>query len=890
MSLPAGRLCRGTVHLTQYEAKNITMETRALTKPDYMSNRTYKVPRKVISLSLGDLHQTYLPAQPVLSSRTVDIDLPGTRTYRQKSTLDILEEQQRLIRQLYLKPRAPVSAPPRARTPQTTRSLPESNIGKVNIEVKGRPLTSGPTVSSTYKENTPVVPPRRPKTAGPLKQVCPLTNCHRATTEDRDLLAISHSSQKLSNKIHSYWNSDVNTLAVGKFVKGQKFLDEALPNLDSWLTFGGAAGINSQGVIDAFARFNSSEEYYNIKGSVGSQVAQQLQKGGKIRIGINGTLQTQGLKVKKWNNKNMTKLEAAGMSRDSQHNTTNTGKVESLLAATESATNAAVKEIEAAHEQVLADQETEAAVLVNEVLAEGRTSEIDFGELVIPELDDFQEKPVGAEMQKTSTPECVEESVDTASEASVPNEEVVSESLRLATPLSWTDQCSKANVKIIHANLCQRPISKPVMSETFAVKFHKLTEGVIRPKLMEVKSEGFKMKQRSPNESRNNRDNVSKVKVVYIDPLTTEEDEMVKGLSVDTIINHKLEGRSSANSSILLAHGMGDHEKKNASTNTEGNKATLPHRGSFTQSESRSHLSTSSNSGHRDRSSIYSPKLKVTPVHSAAGHKVGNLRVMSAGASHSSKSKDLPRNGRTPRKLTPARPLHLTSAGQGSSIKAGPLKGETEYITIISQLKIPSPGAPAVSQMDHVAIGNLEQHSAGRNSPADLNKITKDNEAQPESEQSEGGTEGLDVTHGNHTSSTKSIPVPTDYTNENDFDLENKENNSDAEFPAAATSPSGRPIATASETSATNFPAITAAASSPAMKPMITAITTPPATVSTTTAAATSSATFQTTTAAATSLATFPSAAISIPTAEEEASSHLLPQHRAIDTPSDQNH
>lgn len=49
------------------------------------------------------------------------------------------------------------------------------------------------------------------------------------------------------------------------------------------------------------------------------------------------------------------------------------------------------------------------------------------------------------------------------------------------------------------ANPCLQILQ--VMSETFPVKFQKLTEGIIRPKLMEVKSEGFKMKQRSANVS-----------------------------------------------------------------------------------------------------------------------------------------------------------------------------------------------------------------------------------------------------------------------------------------------------------------------------------------------------------------------------------------------------
>ena len=46
--------------------------------------------------------------------------------------------------------------------------------------------------------------------------------------------------------------------------------------------------------------FQSPDDYYNIEGSVGSRVAQQLQKGDRIRIGINGEVLSHDLKVKKW--------------------------------------------------------------------------------------------------------------------------------------------------------------------------------------------------------------------------------------------------------------------------------------------------------------------------------------------------------------------------------------------------------------------------------------------------------------------------------------------------------------------------------------------------------------------------------------------------------------
>jgi hypothetical protein len=49
-----------------------------------------------------------------------------------------------------------------------------------------------------------------------------------------------------------------------------------------------------------FTDLETANDYYNVEGGVGSRIAQQLQKGDKIRIGINGNIQSQDLKVKKW--------------------------------------------------------------------------------------------------------------------------------------------------------------------------------------------------------------------------------------------------------------------------------------------------------------------------------------------------------------------------------------------------------------------------------------------------------------------------------------------------------------------------------------------------------------------------------------------------------------
>lgn len=45
---------------------------------------------------------------------------------------------------------------------------------------------------------------------------------------------------------------------------------------------------------------NTADNYYNVHGSVGSRIAMQLQKGDRIRIGVNGHILSHDLKVKKW--------------------------------------------------------------------------------------------------------------------------------------------------------------------------------------------------------------------------------------------------------------------------------------------------------------------------------------------------------------------------------------------------------------------------------------------------------------------------------------------------------------------------------------------------------------------------------------------------------------
>jgi len=58
--------------------------------------------------------------------------------------------------------------------------------------------------------------------------------------------------------------------------------------------------INKSATVRFPADVDTEGEYYNVEGTVGSRIAQQLQHGDRIRIGINGNVQTHDLKVKKW--------------------------------------------------------------------------------------------------------------------------------------------------------------------------------------------------------------------------------------------------------------------------------------------------------------------------------------------------------------------------------------------------------------------------------------------------------------------------------------------------------------------------------------------------------------------------------------------------------------
>lgn len=279
------------------------MTSRYINALDYADINAKRILKKhAKKRPLGELESRlrYTPAQPVLSCRTVDIDVSGTRTYRSRSTTDIITEQHKLIHNLYTRTSRNITSAPNRRSTGNSRTDDDfARRQKINIEVHGRPLTSQ-SQSSLQHTNRAHSSTRRPKTTGSHKKVSFLSqDLSIKRNTNAEYLETSREHKKLTEKIHEHWEPGNHDLNTGTFVRGQQKPD-APPSLEAgWLTFGGVNSEETSGVIDAFAQLRDDEEYYNIEGKVGSRVAQQLQKGDKIRVGINGRIQSEDLKVKR---------------------------------------------------------------------------------------------------------------------------------------------------------------------------------------------------------------------------------------------------------------------------------------------------------------------------------------------------------------------------------------------------------------------------------------------------------------------------------------------------------------------------------------------------------------------------------------------------------------
>ncbi|GFR86543.1 hypothetical protein ElyMa_002470700 [Elysia marginata] len=569
-----------------------------------------------------------------------------------------------------------------------------------------------------------------------------------------DFLQSSQNNRELTNKLHAYWRSDPQSLATGRFVRGQKRADDVPPTLDAWLTFGGAAGEDSQGVIDAFASFKSSEEYYNIEGSVGSRVAQQLQKGDKIRIGINGVVQSNDFRIKKWSKDSSVSSTPQHEQDKRQPSVDGVGSIEEEGLTAEIVQKETGEKKEGGVTQSQADPaEDDAQNDVDE----------DFKELVIGDLDDLLEDLTAETTKPTPSPvtevgHTMHQQTNGSPEKSPPPPVIV--------PLSWDDQCTKPDVKVIQPTISPPESFRPVMSETFPVRFEKLISEGAPPRLAQGRKDGYKIKQRPLSKTSNKQGTSSKVKVVYIDPLSAEDENKVNTMSVEEIVSYKVESRErdgsrgfsnrgysrestnsvnnpSTNNIITINENMGPPVMSNQQRSGLSAKNGVASSGGGGAKRGGNSRPGSHHSLASDHARVSSPKFKTLPVHPAVLQQnqtdLSDLSIMNKTGR--AENCEPTAQGRSSRSGTPTVRTSPSKHGNqrvnsghgGPSIRAmgstqqqTTASGEAEYIKITSQLKMggipfsPSNSYPVAAQYNHHKQNQPYEFSPGSNTPRDL--------------------------------------------------------------------------------------------------------------------------------------------------------------------------
>lgn len=215
------------------------------------------------------------------------------------------------------------------------------------------------------------------------------------------------------------------------------------------------------------------------------------------------------------------------------------------------------------------------------------------------------------------------------------------------------------------------------------------------------------------------------MKVVYIDPLTKEDDEKLNGMSVEEIVNFKLEKLNIDNTAISLHQSLHEHNSSvpmisDPSVGHDPSMGQLPSPRNI-KNGTKTSRPNSNSSQKSDR--MASPKMKTVPVHpSILQPPSTNLSIVANGAhqpaTEPTKPTTEPTKPTKPHgKLSPSKPLHRT--GLGNSMKTPPTLVDAEFITITSQIKS-APGS-LTSPRSQASSDGSYNFSPGSNTPRGVN-------------------------------------------------------------------------------------------------------------------------------------------------------------------------
>ncbi|XP_076440162.1 uncharacterized protein LOC143279827 [Babylonia areolata] len=746
------------------------MATRYLTALEYSDWHTNNVLRKhAKNRPLGQLEwrYQYTQQQPLLSCSTVEMDAShvggggGSRTtvksptmVRSTSTSDVWHEQQKVLRQLLANGGRAVTSALGRRSECRRGTEQTTNNGSAPTPGRGRPSTSL-SMSSNASRPKSTVSTYRSKSSGRPKSSASSTESESfmVLTVDKDMLKTRRTHSELTNRIHAHWRPGSTNLNQGHYRRGQKRPDDVPSDSDAWLTFGGAMGEGTEGVVDAFANFKNADMYYNIGGSVGSRVAQQLRRGDRIRIGINGEVVSHDLRVKRWIKDQQDQGQETPHKEERGERE---GAVEVEVKAEED-----VKEEEEVKEEEAVKEEEEEEEEEEETLEEGQESDQEnppspasdpeheeFADLIIDSWEDIAEIPaeipteVPIEVPKELPTEVPREVLteDREEKAAVtkvqhsPTRRSGPKAAFVDFPLNWDDQVTRPEVKVISARQGPTNSNRENLCETHPVVYNTYTRHPPpRPRLASAtQSIGYRVKQRPVSSSssnsiasRNRLDSASsnKIRALTIDQNTEEQDQRLNDMSIEDVIQTRLEiaasspvpgqaggyprSRSSLGSRSRVGEGR-EGERRCRSTSTfsqrgggsRGERCVEAKRSARSSADrgSGTPRAASSYPGLRGERQLGVPRPSSSvPFQGARDPSaLGSVRPVVLSSRGTPGRTDRQGSGRGPRHMT-GLPTYRGPGSGVSSINPGPMSGDAHFIQISQPIRNPNSARVALA-------------------------------------------------------------------------------------------------------------------------------------------------------------------------------------------------
>ncbi|XP_022109855.1 uncharacterized protein LOC110989631 [Acanthaster planci] len=251
------------------------------------------------------------PSTATVVSSLVSLDFPETRAINTTTASRIIADQRKQIRNTFEKTQWKETLHGWSR-PST--AMDERVQTPVEVELPQRPQTSVSVSDGTQLQMNQLT--LRPFSTGAIRK--PSRKPPQASgfmwvrMKRRGSAGANLQFKRITEEIRLQWEEEDKKQRQDHRQEKSQSPRRYDAFAGQWLTFAAGGmdehhgqgeeegrGPDSGGVVEAFTGETNSE-YYNIEGKIGADVANQLRMGNKIRIGVNGKIQSDSLRVRKW--------------------------------------------------------------------------------------------------------------------------------------------------------------------------------------------------------------------------------------------------------------------------------------------------------------------------------------------------------------------------------------------------------------------------------------------------------------------------------------------------------------------------------------------------------------------------------------------------------------